>query len=953
MTQRNLFETSLAKFGDTRLELPELESFEYGHLEQIELPEESDRSSSTEQHHGGSVTDGEDSLEDLWQIAGLQTDTAQENGFKSWEAFLDRDHEEPPSAYISEHGPRVFDALLALQEKHTRENGICRPVVQKDVFIQSLVHLGLGRSSVFFSYDEGARKFEQLLEGCRMPGISVDAVEKIVSNLTDCGSSLRRLDGFTKLIATAVEPLPVRAALADAILTLLLSFKMQTGLKAELCTTALQLQAVFSKPAAVLAALEKLVKATTLAKTDEQIISKIYEQVAALEDGDPLLRVLLQEVLSHVARPWLQVVERWIGLREKSGFGDISSGPTFVQSKSLEWTDKNGYKVKDSDYNFDSKMMPVFMAEQDADLIFETGKGNRFLAVHHPEHPLASAHLITGEATPSLAWHFSWQDVERIQHQARRYESSLRDAVRQYTASGSKPVIERTSIVDERVPDSEYSMLENTAADYLNLTADAFDAYPSDPLLSTSHGLHDLYANSTASFDEAKHTVVDEFKPPISITPSLSFNPLVSAQARLVNAACIRLLFKSHELRLHLTIQHRYHLFSEGIFASRLSHALFDPELETTERRRGVARSGGVLGLNLGSRENWPPASSELRLALAGVLSESYYSSSYARGVLEDLHTHPVGPLPGGLSFGIRELPEDEMQKTFDPNGLEALDFLRLQYKTPRALEEIITQNSLSKYDRIFQLLLRVVRLLSVVNQLFRDVDLTSRLNHVQFKKSKSRNARITQRFRVESHHFITTLADHFLSTGIATTWTAFSKRLSSIEETLDHDSASEITTVKELRDLHDRVLDRIIFVLFLRRRQERVLAILEDIWRGILRFAWICRMKASGKPVFPSASTTLLPTKLNSDSSPAPPRGDDDADDATSREIRGLYRGFTRNVQLFLSVLRGLSEKNARQYHNKDASGIVVDDGGATVGMLLMRLEMSGYYESADKRRF
>src|SRR6266700_2517773 len=110
-------------------------------------------------------------------------------------------------------------------------------------------------------------------------------------------------------------------------------------------------------------------------------------------------------------------------------------------------------------------------------------------------------------------------------------------------------------------------------------------------------------------------------------TLETTFKRLLNAQAHLVNATTLRLFLRSHQLRTHISLQRQYHLLGDGVFVSSLSSALFSPELETAERRKGTVRSGVHMGLKLGSRTAWPPASSELRLALMGVLSESYYSS--------------------------------------------------------------------------------------------------------------------------------------------------------------------------------------------------------------------------------------------------------------------------------------------------------------------------------------
>src|SRR5690606_14844995 len=113
-----------------------------------------------------------------------------------------------------------------------------------------------------------------------------------------------------------------------------------------------------------------------------------------------------------------------------------------------------------------------------------------------------------------------------------------------------------------------------------------------------------------------------------TLVPLLSFGPVIEAQSSLISRECMRLLFDTHQVRTHIDLLRQYFLFGNGVFCSRLAHALFDPDLSSAERRSGVALSGGTMGLRLSGRRTWPPASSELRLALMGVLSECYQPPS-------------------------------------------------------------------------------------------------------------------------------------------------------------------------------------------------------------------------------------------------------------------------------------------------------------------------------------
>lgn len=411
------------------------------------------------------------------------------------------------------------------------------------------------------------------------------------------------------------------------------------------------------------------------------------------------------------------------------------------------------------------------------------------------------------------------------------------------------------------------------------------------------------------------------FAPPISITPMLSFNHIFAVQAKLINTACLRMFFKEHKIRDHLSLLRRFQLFGNGVFASRLSHALFGDELDTTEKRTGQYRSGGTMGLKLGSRDSWPPASSELRLALMGVLTESFSSS-----IGEDerhrvgIHTSgKEGELPGGLSFAVRDMTQEELERCMDPNGIEALDFLKLQYKPPSPLEAIITSTALYRYDRLFKLLLRVLRMLFVVNKLFRDA--SSRASYWQGVDP------IAQKFRIEAHHFVNTVCGYMFESGVGSTWKKFDEKLQEIERKLDGDEEGlEGEGIERLRGYHESILDRIMFATLTRKRQAPVMKLVEDIFVAVLAFAQYSHARASGAQMGVMGDAELLE----------------------------LYKVFRRRVGIFISVCRGLSEKRGYGDGRKDLEGRRAVDAifgtgykeeGNLLGMLLLRLEMTGYY--------
>ena len=362
-----------------------------------------------------------------------------------------------------------------------------------------------------------------------------------------------------------------------------------------------------------------------------------------------------------------------------------------------------------------------------------------------------------------------------------------------------------------------------------------------------------------------------------------------------------------------------FQLFGSGMFLSRLSHALFDPDLESAERQAGVARQGGVMGLRLGGRDSWPPASSELRLALMGVLTESFDSDNDFVVNRATSISRDASELPGDMSFAVRDLSQEEIDKCMNPDSLEALDFLRLSYKAPTALSGIITPVILTQYDRIFKLLLRIMRMVYVVNQLFRDVNArTSRWADPED---------ISFRFTREAHHFVSGITSFFMDAGVAIPWQAFEAKLDKIEADLKNPSNTKsnpdkVESPDRLREFHSRVLDRIMLSLFLRKRQQPVLNLLEEIFSAVLEYAKFSRTKAIGKNQAP--------------------------DGEEMNEMQRLYGKFKTKVQIFITVCRALTEKS-RSTSNKVSDDLGLKQEGIgedhMVAQLLMKLDMSDYY--------
>jgi hypothetical protein len=61
---------------------------------------------------------------------------------------------------------------------------------------QCLLHLGLGRSSVLFSYDQRKETFHRASDKLRVPGCTTGTIESVIETFAECGSNIKKLERF-------------------------------------------------------------------------------------------------------------------------------------------------------------------------------------------------------------------------------------------------------------------------------------------------------------------------------------------------------------------------------------------------------------------------------------------------------------------------------------------------------------------------------------------------------------------------------------------------------------------------------------------------------------------------------------------------------------------------------------------------------------------------------------
>lgn len=835
--------------------------------------------------------------DDFWLSADNDFVGAPE--YKTWEGFENLNHESFSQMFISEAGPAVFDALVANKKDPNDDTG---DILDNTSYCACLLTLALGRSSLLFTWDQPKNSFVKTAPRLRTSGLTLDLVRALDKLCLDCGNCIRHLQYFSEA-TYAASATPTRIALAGVIDRLVITVRSELSVRSRNVKSILQLQSLVRPVQSILSYFKSLVKKVAPQKSDEAMLSCLFEEVQSAEYRNGLLRATTREVLKIVSRPWIEFVEEWTGLRNEQGIPITKEGPGkgFVKVADKMWVDDQGFELEEADYFLDPAKVPTFLPEDMVNTIFETGRNIRFLREHHPDHPLSRPDTVDLASPPKLEWQFDWDALSKLEARVAQYrdavaralDGTLQTSISDSSATPPSPVAAADLTVFGQLP----SQIQSSLLASLNkLNQPLKSPSPTDPLSSLLHS-HLYSPLDSTSLD-----------PHSSLIPHLSFNPLIQAQSTLINQACIALLFTHHNLRQHIGLLHQYFLLSNGLLVSRLSHALFDPDVSTAERKAGVALRGGMMGLRLGGRKTWPPASSELRLALMGVLVDCYapFQAEIKRGQNKKAEKNTL--LPGDLSFAVRgDLSQEEIDRCMDADGLEALDFLRLTYTAPKGLGGVIVPGVLVKFDRIFRLLLRVMRMGWVVNELFRVVG----------DDVSDGDGAAALRFGIEARHLVNQIMRYFFETGIRAPWDRFQEWLDGVEAEVNKGEGKFSPDI--VRDRLDGTLDEIMSVLLLRKRQMPIMKLLEEVFGVVLRFSRVMRIRRVERHL-KGKETELLDSPEE------------------------MYKVLRKKIGVFITVLRGLSEKMA-------AGGVTSGKGTKgrrgenTVEQLLVMLDMEGFY--------
>ena len=861
--------------------------YPYGPLEAIEALDDWSASSSGDE---GSRTP-DDVAGDPWSAKHILEPIIQQIQVESWGRFHNKSCKESCNSYKCESGPRVFDAGLI----YGQTDGFSEipdnqpaPALQPDAVLSCLTQLLLGRESRLFQYDEEEKIFKSATKTARVPGYTLEDFRSLTCAFISYGSRVRQAKEFATSLNGLRKATSSFVALASGIGTILSALEAHLSMPSASAQTISRLQALQEPSAILLDLVAEIVEKVEKPKNDEELLSLLFKFIQDVEHSAPQLLPIMNQLLAQASRPWLESLESSLGLR----VGDAMN--TTILMCNEEGSRKRYLEPAAHAGGTDEPIrnMPTFIDSEFAKALDETEQSLELLRIYESGHPLVR--LQSSFQPPPLQWQFSWQDVEKIQAKAQEYEANLLTVLEQYNTSGISKLQtrnnpERVLVPLDKVIDIEPFSTESIYQIDLPLPS------PLRPPASSLSTISIQALNSTAPTSQIPNS------PATSLLTTLCFQPILAAQSRLLSHSILRLFFHAHHLRTHLRLLYSYPLFANGSFLVHLSHALFEPFFSSAAYQKGHS-SLGTTGIQFGARETaWPPASSELRIALMSILTESHSSDKGFRKK-DDANDG----LPGDLSFTIRsDMSDVELEKCMNKDGLEALDFLKIHYKPPKPLDVVITEAVLEKYSRVSKLLLRGARVCFIVKEMMR---------HERESRMKRRRRGLMERFKVEVNHFVGTVFSYF-GTSIEEWWAAFENRLDGIEESLDcYEVGKQVEGMHRLQGLHEEVLDQILAACLLRKRQESVMGLLEEIWGLVLEFAKEVRDGYA-------------------------------SDEEGKGRVEGLYEAFRDKVRLFIIGLRGLQDQESVAGRKDLFDGGKMEDCGNGIGRLLLGLEMNGWY--------
>ncbi|KAF9448213.1 gamma-tubulin complex, DGRIP91/SPC98 component protein [Macrolepiota fuliginosa MF-IS2] len=357
-------------------------------------------------------------------------------------------------------------------------------------------------------------------------------------------------------------------------------------------------------------------------------------------------------------------------------------------------------------------------------------------------------------------------------------------------------------------------------------------------------------ASAVQDFIDSFPDSLSPIAPTFSHLSSIVFSNLLQHSSAL--SSTLLELFLDHpgelNLRSHLILLRDFLLITSPPFRLRLSAALFSDKedyeidnknrtlsLQTIRQRKQIAESTQPWAVGLASalleREIWPPVGADLSFFLRTVIVDSI---EYPQGPSK-IPKQVASDASWRLGFAIRDLPTGPgRDKWLNPLCVEALDFLYMDYKPPHPLEVLIPHEVLSKYQRMFTFLLRLIRVEHALHAVRRMMRCT--ITPVFPTLASAR--KLALHFRFVAQSFVNALSGYVFDTVIGGNFDPFLAELVPNHKEDDNQEHRRFSDVFELAKRHSDLLDDILSACLMRSGQRAAGDLLRQATEIVLEFA-------------------------------------------------------------------------------------------------------------------
>ncbi|KAJ7217732.1 gamma-tubulin complex, DGRIP91/SPC98 component protein [Mycena pura] len=780
-----------------------------------------------------------------WTEAGIRGCAQRE--ILSWDALRpDYPGRASPSAFISEQDSLVFAAARYLVQARLNDPGTEVRYVKQHELLASLKMTVLGLSSPLHTWDPVSETFVPVVSQKGTRGILLvddkdeTASASFISRFLSIGTLLRRLEILVATLRSKfAKEGPTIHAFTHALSTIL--FYLRESLaqcppqEGNASMTLVAVWSQYEQSENILTAL------ATLCDREEQVsprdypvpdhtpinlLSSVYYHLQShIERQSPkAVTAVIAFILTSASREYFQQLSRSVGF---GGGSSIRQSSRVVGEQNDQYAldmDEDGVDERD-DLDSISDSFPTFFPPRLVDVLPAAQKSLVLLRAAEPNHPLLRAPSVVSV----IQWFWTWSEIEAAWN--RQGSASTPKAQHLFSPECPSPAEDVAVLAQFRI----------------------FDLEPGDHFGHTL--LDDKRAPSPISalqdFIDAFPQSLPPIIPTLSHLTSLIFESLVEHASTLSTTLLSMFLSPSAPLQFkpHMELLHSYLLLAAPSFKSRLAAALFsdsqgwDPGEAIPMSLRAIGGNGPKkrdrshrwpVGLSFAflERETWPPVGADLSFFLRTVIVDSFerHGEHLAEDDIPSSREMFWVEAERRLGFAIRDLPTIAgHDKWLNPLCESALDFLYMDYKPPHPLDILITPDILSKYQRMFTHLLRIMRVEHALSAVFRMGRSTCR---PVFPTLTSSN-KLLLHFRFIAQSFVTNLSQYIVHTAINGNFDPFLERLSP-----SGDLNPPFSDVFALAKAHSALMDDVLGACLLRSSQRVAGDLLRQALELVLEFA-------------------------------------------------------------------------------------------------------------------